>query len=128
MSLKSRIAFLKNVPEGTPISYGRTFVTKRRSTIATIPAGYADGYNRKLSNQGEVLINGRRAPIAGRVCMDTIMADVTDIPDVTYETEVVLIGRQGSEQITADEIAEKTKTIPYEVLTSIGQRVQRVYK
>jgi alanine racemase len=128
MSLKSRIAFLKNVPEGTPISYGRTFVTKRRSTIATIPAGYADGYNRKLSNQGEVLINGRRAPIAGRVCMDTIMADVTDIPDVTYETEVVLIGRQGSEQITADEIAEKTGTIPYEVLTSIGQRVQRVYK
>jgi len=119
---------LKKVPPGTSISYNRSFVTKRRSTIATIAIGYADGYNRRLSNQGEVLINGQRAPVTGRVCMDTIMVDVTDIPDVNYKTEVVLMGRQGKEQITADDIAKKTGTIPYEVLTSIGQRVRRVYK
>jgi len=128
MSLKSRIAFLKKVPPGTSISYNRTFVTKRRSTIATVAFGYADGYNRRLSNQGEVLINGKRAPVTGWVCMDTIMVDVTDIPDVDYKSEVVLMGRQGREQITADDIAKKTGTIPYEVLTSIGQRVRRVYK
>lgn len=128
MTLKSRIILLKQVQKGTSISYGRTFITKRKSTIATIPAGYADGYNRKLSNNGEVLIKGKRAPVAGRVCMDTIMADVTDIPDVNYKSEVVLIGRQGNEQITADDIAEKIGTIPYEVLTSIGARVKRVYR
>ena len=128
MTLKSKIILLKKVPKGTSISYGRTFITKRKSTIATIPAGYADGYNRKLSNNGEVLIKGKRAPVAGRVCMDTIMADVTDIPDVNYKSEVVLIGRQGNEHISADDIAEKIGTIPYEVLTSIGARVKRVYK
>jgi alanine racemase len=127
MSLKSRIVFLKKVPAGTSISYGRTFITERRSTIATIPVGYADGYNRLLSNQGEVLICGQRAPVVGRVCMDTIMVDVTDIPDVTYTSEVVLIGRQGKEKITADDIANRIGTIPYEVLTSVGQRFKRVY-
>ncbi len=128
MSIKSRIVFLKKVPPGTPISYNRTFVTKRRSTIATIPVGYADGFNRQLSNQGEVLIRGRRAPVVGRVCMDTTMVDVTDIPGVNYNTEVVLLGRQGREQITADDIAKKTGTIPYEVLTSVGQRIKRIYR
>ena len=128
MTLKSKIILLKKVSKGTSISYGRTFITKRKSTIATIPVGYADGYNRKLSNNGEVLIKGKRAPVAGRVCMDTIMADVTDIPDVTYRSEVVLIGRQGNEQITADDIAEKIGTIPYEILTSVGGRVKRLYK
>ncbi len=128
LSLKSKITFLKNVPANTPISYGRTFITKRKSIIATIPFGYADGYSRKLSNNGEVLINGKRGPVVGRVCMDTIMVDVTDIPNVSYNSEVVLLGRQGREQITADDIADKTGTIPYEVLTSIGQRVTRVYK
>ena len=128
MTLKSKIILLKKVPKGTSISYGRTFITKRKSSIATIPVGYADGYNRKLSNNGEVLINGQRVPVAGRVCMDTIMADVTDIPDVSYKSEVVLLGRQGNEQISADDIAEKTGTIPYEVLTSIGARVTRAYK
>jgi alanine racemase len=127
MTLKSRIILLKNVPKGTTISYGRTFITKRKSTIATIPVGYADGYNRKLSNNAEVLIRGRRAPVAGRVCMDTIMADVTDIPDVNYRSEVVLIGGQGNEKITADDIAEKIGTIPYEILTSVGTRVKRLY-
>ena len=128
MSVKSNILLLKSVPKGTPISYGRTFITKRRSTIATIPFGYADGYSRKLSNKGEVLIKGRRAPVAGRVCMDTIMVDVTDIPGVNYNTKVVIMGSQGKESITAEEIARKTGTIPYEVLTSIGSRVKRVYK
>jgi alanine racemase len=86
LSLKSRILLLKKVPPGTPISYGRTFVTKRESIIATIPLGYADGYSRKLSNSGEVLIKGKLAPVVGRVCMDTIMVDVTDIPGVTPTT------------------------------------------
>jgi alanine racemase len=128
LSLKSNILLLKTVPMGTPISYGRTFITKRRSTIATIPLGYADGYSRKLSNKGEVLIKGKRAPVVGRVCMDTIMVDVTDIPDVNYKNKAVIIGSQGKEKITAEEIADKTGTIPYEVLTSIGQRVKRVYR
>lgn len=127
LSLKSRVLMLKQVPRGTPISYARTFMTKRRSTIATVPVGYADGYNRRLSNIGEVLIKGKRAPVAGRVCMDTIMVDVTDIPDVNENSEVVLIGNQGKEKITAADISDKTGTIPYEVLTSIGQRVKRVY-
>ena len=127
LSLKSSIILLKKVPAGTPIGYGRTFITKRKSTIATIPIGYADGYSRKLSNNGDVLICGKRAPVVGRICMDTIMVDVTDIPDVSYRSEVVLIGVQGKECITADELAEKTGTIPYEILTSIGERVKRVY-
>lgn len=127
LTLRSRIILLKKVPAGTPISYGRTFITRRKSTIATIPVGYADGYSRKLSNNGEVLINGKRAPVAGRVCMDTIMVDVTDIPDVNYKSEVILIGRQGKEKITADDLAVRTGTIPYEILTSIGQRIKRIY-
>lgn len=128
LSLKSGILLLKKVPAGTPISYGRTFITKRKSTIATIPVGYADGYSRRLSNNGEVIINGKKAPVVGRVCMDTIMADVTDIPGVNMDSGVILIGSQGRAKITAQDIAEKTGTIPYEVLTSIGQRVTRVYK
>jgi alanine racemase len=127
LSLRSKILMLKKVPAATPISYARTFITKKKSIIATIPVGYADGYNRKLSNRGEVLINGKRAPVIGRVCMDTIMADVTDIHEVSMDSEVVLIGSQGKEKITAADIANKTDTIPYEVLTSIGQRVKRVY-
>jgi alanine racemase len=128
MSLKSRVIQVKKVPAGTPVSYGRTFITRKKSVIATVPAGYADGYSRKLSNCGEALVNGRRAPVAGRVCMDTVMLDVTGIPGVKENAEVVLIGSQGRERITAGEIADKTGTIPYEVLTSISQRVKRVYK
>ena len=128
LSLKSSIVLLKKVSAGTPISYGKTFITRKRSTIATIALGYADGYSRKLSNIGEVLIEGQRAPIAGRVCMDTIMVDVTHVQNVSYSSEVVLIGSQGRKKITADDIAEKTGTIPYEVLTAIGERVKRVYK
>jgi alanine racemase len=128
MTLKTRIHFLKSVPLGTRISYGGTFTTKRESLIATLPIGYADGYSRHLSNHGEVLIHGKRAPIVGKVCMDFIMVDVTDIPHVSVGDEVILMGRQGKEQITAEEIAEKINSISYEVLCLIGKRVPRVYK
>lgn len=128
LSLKSKIIFIKKAPAGTSISYGRTFITKRKSTIATIPIGYADGYNRKLSNSGEVIICRKRAPVVGRVCMDAIMVDITEIPEAKENTEVILIGSQGDEKITAQDIADKIGTIPYEVLTTIGHRVKRIYK
>jgi len=128
LSLVTRIAFLKKVPEGIPISYGRTFVTKRESMIATIPIGYADGYSRSLSNRGEAIVRNVRVPVAGRVCMDMTMLDVTDVPGVSEGDEVVLIGSQGKERITADDIAVKTGTIPYEVLCGISSRVPRVYE
>jgi alanine racemase len=128
LSLASRIAYLKKVPAGTPISYGRTFVTKRESLIATVPIGYADGYGRGLSNRGEALVRGRRVPVAGRVCMDMIMLDVTDVSGASDGDEVVLIGGQGAERITADDIAAKTGTIAYEVLCGIGPRVPRIVR
>jgi len=128
LTLKTRIHFLKSVSAGSRISYGGTFVTRRESLIATLPIGYADGYSTRLSNQGEVLIRGKRAPIVGRVCMDLIMADVTDIHGVSKGDEAILIGRQGEERITADEIAKKIGSIPYEVLCLIGKRVPRVYR
>jgi alanine racemase len=128
MTLKTRIHFLKSVPPGTKISYGGTFTTKRQSLIATLPVGYADGYSHHLSNRGEVLIHGKRAPVIGKVCMDFVIVDVTDVPRVKVGDEVVLMGKQGKEQITADEIAEKIDSISYEVLCSIGKRVPRIYK
>jgi alanine racemase len=128
LSLITRIAFIKKVPADVPISYGRTFVTKRESIIATLPIGYADGYSRALSNKGEVLVRGVRAPVVGRVCMDMCMIDVTDVPDVRAGDEVVLIGHQGSDRITADDIAAMTGTISYEVLCGISNRVPRIYQ
>jgi alanine racemase len=128
MTLKTRIHFLKSVPPDTRISYGGTFTTKRESLIATLPVGYADGYSYHLSNRGEVLIHRKRAPVIGKVCMDFIMVDVTNIPRVKVGDEVVLMGRQGKEQITPDEIAEKINSVSYEVLCSIGKRVPRIYK
>jgi alanine racemase len=95
--------------------------------VAVLPIGYADGYSRRLSNHGAVLIRGRRAPIAGLVCMDMTMVDVTDVPDAQIGDEAVLIGRQGHEMIFADEVAEWTGTIPYEVLCAIGPRIPRYY-
>jgi len=123
----SAVRFLKSVPPGTPISYGRTFVTSRPSVIATLPVGYADGFNRLLSNKGSVLVKGRRAPIVGRVCMDMTMIDVTDIPGVSVNDEVVLIGSQGDDGITADEMATLLGTINYEVTCAISKRVPRIY-
>lgn len=128
LSLTTRIAFLKRIEAGTPVSYGRTFVAKRSSAVAVIPVGYADGFSRGLSNRGEALVRGRRVPIAGRVCMDMTMLDVTDVPGVAEGDEVVLLGTQGSERITADDIAARTGTISYEVLCGIGARVPRVVK
>lgn len=127
MTLKTAIHYLKWVSSGERISYGGTFVTNRLSKIATIPIGYGDGYSRFLSNKGEVLIHGRRAPIVGRICMDFFMVDVTDVPNVRIGDEVILIGKQGRERITVEEIAEKIGSIPYEVLCLIGKRVPRVY-
>jgi len=126
LSWKSRIVQLKKVPAGTSISYGQTFVAKRESLIATLPVGYADGYARLLSNRGAALVRGRRAPVAGRVCMDLTMLDVTDIANVEQGDEVVLLGRQGDAEIGVDEMAAWAETIAYEILTSIGTRVPRI--
>lgn len=127
LSWTSRILQLKKVPPQTSISYGQTYVTERESLIATLPIGYADGYSRLLSNRGEALVRGQRAKIAGRVCMDLTMLDVTDIANVQQGDEVVLLGRQGSGEISADEIAAWTNTISYEIFTSVGARVPRIH-
>jgi alanine racemase len=127
LSWKTRIMQLKNVPTGTSISYGQTFVTKRESLIATLPVGYADGYQRLLSNCGQTLVRGKRAPVAGRVCMDLTMIDVTDITNVQPGDEVVLLGGQDGGEITADEMAGWANTISYEIFTSISARVPRIY-
>ena len=127
LSWKTRILQLKKVPAGSSISYGQTFVTKRESFIATLPIGYADGYPRLLSNRGEVLVTGKRAPVAGRVCMDLTMIDVIDIGKIQQGDEVVLLGRQGDAEISADDMAAWADTISYEILTSIGARVPRIH-
>ncbi|MEA3454496.1 MAG: alanine racemase [Candidatus Caldatribacteriota bacterium] len=116
-TFKTRIVFLKELPEGECISYGRTYTTNQRKTVvASLPVGYADGYNRLLSNQGQALVRGKRVSVIGRVCMDQTMIDVTDLPQVEIGDEVVLWGRQGQEEITVEEIADKIKTINYEVV------------
>lgn len=127
LSLKSTIVYLKTVPKGETISYGATYTTSREERIATIPVGYGDGYFRSLSNKGCVLIRGKRAPIVGRICMDQFMADVTDIPGVREGDEVTLIGRDGAETISAEEMAAAAGTIPYENLCDLGKRIPRVY-
>jgi alanine racemase len=127
MTLKANIVFVKKVPAGTSISYGRQFTTERESIIATLPIGYADGYPRFLSGKGRVLVHGQYAPLVGNICMDQCMIDITDIPGVRKYDEVVLIGTQGENTILADEIAEKTGTINYEIVCRIGERVPRVY-
>ena len=128
MNLKTRIISLKKVAKGTSISYGRTFTCTRESLIATLPIGYADGYFRSLSNRGTVLVRGKRAPIVGVVCMDMVMVDVTEIPGVSLDDEVVLIGTQGEEIITAEEVADIAGTISYEILCTISSRVPRIYR
>ena len=127
LSLKSRICFLKKVAKGRRISYGGTYCAKQETVIATLPIGYADGYNRLLSNKGEVLVRGLRAPIAGRVCMDLLMFDVGRIPGVQIADEVTLLGRQGKEEITASDISAQCNTIPYEVLCWFSSRVPRLH-
>ena len=128
LSWKAKIVYLKEVPAGTGISYGATYITKKRAKIATIPMGYADGYSSLLSNKGEVLINGQRAPIRGRVCMDQFMVDVTHIDDVKVGDEVILIGKQGNAEFSATEMADIIGTINYEITCDITKRVPRIYK
>lgn len=127
MTFKSVVLQLKEVPEGRPIGYGRTFVTKRKSRIATVAVGYDDGYFRLLSNRGQVLVRGVRAPVVGRVSMNMITADVTDIPDAAEGDEVVLLGAQGAERITGEEIANLCGTISYEVYCAIGKQQRFKY-
>lgn len=122
--LKSKITFLKTVKEGTSISYGRDFITKRESKIATIPIGYADGFRRGLSNNGQVVIHGQKVPIVGKICMDSFMADVTDLEDVEVGDEVWI---WDNEQITLDEIAHRNDTINYEIISTISSRVLRKF-
>ena len=127
LRLRTSITQVKDVRAGDSVSYGRTFVASRDVRIATIPIGYADGLPRLLSNRGQALVRGRRASLVGRVCMDMTMVDVTALPEVRAGDEAVLIGRQGDEEITADEVAELAGTISYEILCRIGPRVPRIY-
>ena len=124
---RTEIVRLKDLPPGHAIGYGTTFRTGRASRIATLPVGYADGYNRLLSNRGEVLVRGQRAPVVGRVSMDLVTIDVTDVDGAAYGDEVVLLGRQDNDEIRVEELAGKVGTISYEVFCNISARVPRVY-
>jgi alanine racemase len=127
MKLISWIALVKEFPPGYSLSYGRTYTTKKSQNIACIPIGYADGYPRALSNIGYVLIRDKRCNMVGKVCMDWILVDVTDIEDVSAGDEVILLGNGNTDAITADEMAQLTGTIPYEILCKISARVPRIY-
>jgi alanine racemase len=127
LTFKSRVVYLKDVPSGTPLGYGAAFHTRRLSRIATVPVGYADGFNRALSNRGHAIVRGRSARIVGNISMDLTLFDVTDIPGVEVGDEIVLIGQSGNCSITALELARDIGTVPYEVLCAIGKRVPRVY-
>ncbi len=127
LSLKTRIVFIKNVSQGIGISYGHDYVTQRATRIATLPIGYGDGYPRNLSNKAEVLIGGRRFKMCGKICMDQIMVDLKGFKAKVGD-EVVLIGSQGKEKVTAEELALKSGTIPYEIVCGLGSRIPRVYK
>jgi alanine racemase len=129
MHIKAKIASLRRLRKGQPVSYGRTFTTNRDTLSAVLAVGYADGYQRALSNNSDVLIKGKRAPVMGRVCMDLIVVDVTDITDVDEKDEVVLMGGDGQEHISAWELARGASTIPYEIMTTFGKMcTRRIYK
>ena len=127
MRVRTKILCIRSLSPDSPVSYGRTFVTKRKSTIGVIPLGYADGYNRLFSNNGVVLVRGNRVPVVGRVCMDLTMVDLTEIRDAKEGDEVIVLGQQGNETITAYELAQKAQTIPYEILTSLGSHSKKEY-
>jgi len=127
LTLKTNIVHVKTLPKGMYISYGRKFITDRESVIATLPIGYADGYTRALSNKGKVIINGKLAPVVGRVCMDQLMVDVTDAGEVKVGDEAILLGEQGNTKFNADDLAKILDTINYEIICMIGRRVPRVY-
>ncbi len=127
MSVKTKILSVRTVEKGTPISYGRTFVTKRRSRIGVLPIGYADGYNRLFSNNSYVIVKENKVPVVGRVCMDLTMIDLTGVKGVEENEEVVLMGSQGQKSIYAEELAERARTIPYEILTALGSSSVKVH-
>jgi alanine racemase len=122
MRLVTRIISLKEFPDGHPVSYGRTFLCAGKRNIAAVPLGYADGYRRAFSNAASMWVNGHRVPVAGRVCMDNTMLDVTGVPGVSVGSEVIVMGEGGE---TADDLARLAGTIPYELLTQVGKRVPR---
>ncbi len=128
MTFKTRLMQLKRVPSGTGVSYGHTFITPRESVIGVLPVGYADGYRRGLQHGGEVLIRGHRAPVVGAICMDLMMADVTDVPDARVGDEVILWGGSGDATISVNDVAHIAQTISYEMLCTVGRRVARVYR
>ena len=127
LRLKSHVIFVKTVPKGSGISYGGTFITGKETRVATIPVGYADGFPRGLSNKGYVLIRGKKAPILGRVCMDQTMVDVSEIPDVKTGDRVIIIGNDGEEKITVEDLSGMTDTINYEFVCNLTKRVPRTY-
>lgn len=127
MSIKARLVHVKSVPENTSVSYGRTFITKRPSILGVVPMGYVDGVFRQLANRGEVLIKGKRCPMVGTICMDQFLVDITDIKDPEIGDEVVLLGKQGEERITADEMGNIAGTISIEIVTRMGKRMPIVY-
>lgn len=128
LSLISHVTFVKDVEPGTAISYGGTFVAKEKMKVATIPVGYGDGYPRSLSNKGSVLIHGKRARILGRVCMDQFMVDVTDIPETKFMDRVVLVGSDGDDRISVEELSELSGRFNYEFVCCLGKRIPRVYR
>ena len=125
LSWTSHISFLKQVDPGQTVGYGRTWTAQRSTTIATIPVGYADGYSRRLSNRGQVLIGGEFRPVVGRVCMDQLMVDLGPSSTARVGDDVVLLGEQAGHTITADDLAEQLDTISYEITCDIGKRVDR---
>lgn len=127
LELVSHVSFVKEVEPGTPISYGGTFVAPKKMKVATIPVGYGDGYPRSLSNCGDVLIRGKRAKILGRVCMDQFMVDVTGIPEVAFMDQVTLVGRDGQEHISVEELSQLSGRFPYEFVCCLSKRIPRVY-
>ncbi|MEM6793679.1 MAG: alanine racemase [Acidobacteriota bacterium] len=126
LSFKARISQVKNIPAGASVGYGRTWQATRPTRLAVLPIGYADGYDRLLSNRAHVLVGGRRAPVRGRVCMNLTLIDVTDVPEARLEDEVVLIGRQGDREVRAEELAELAGTIPYEVVARLAPHLPRL--
>ena len=127
MSLRTHVSHVKTVPAGVPVSYGCTYVTDKETVIATLSAGYADGIPRALSNKGEIILHGKKAPVIGRICMDQMMVDVTDIPDVKAGDTATVFGKDGECEITADDVADAASTIGYEIVCAVSRRVVRVY-
>jgi len=127
MSLKTRVVFIKDIPAGRSISYGRTFISQKATKVATLPIGYADGYHRGVSNKASVLVHGQFAPVVGRVTMDQTMIDVGQIKGVKIGDEVVLIGKQGHHEIRVEQLSRLAGTIAYDFICGISNRVPRIY-